>query len=148
QQVHPLLSASRYRLQHRPQQEFISGKSFGRFEPLVQTRAHRQSSQGLRALWWRRPRPRRSDLLRSQPKRSRPQSRARDSRGVARQRPPAKLRREAPYQGIASAIPQVPQTQESSPVGASELSPALHSLRKNSDSDGFWEGHGFSRAIK
>jgi len=33
---------------------------------------------------------------------------------------------------------------ESSPGGASELSPALHSLQKNSDSDEFWEGHDFT----
>src|ERR1019366_6918524 len=34
-----------------------------------------------------------------------------------------------------------------SPGGTIELSPALHSLRKNSDSDGFWEGHDLSEAI-
>jgi hypothetical protein len=91
QQVHSVLSPSRFDLQHRGQQEFVPGQGFGRVEPLVETPAHRQSRQDLRTLRRRRPRPRRSHLVRRHPERSRPQSRAGDRRGVARQRPPAGL---------------------------------------------------------
>ncbi len=103
QQVHSVLSASRFGLQRRRQQEFVPGESFSRIKPLVETRAHRQSRQGVRTLWRRRPCKGRSDLVRSHPERSRPQSRSGDRRGVAGQRPRAELRSSQPVRDGASS---------------------------------------------
>ena len=79
----PVLPASRFDLQHRLEQEFVPGEGFGRFQPLVKARTHRQSGESLRALRRRGPRPGRRDLIRRHERRRGTQSCAGNRRGVA-----------------------------------------------------------------